>query len=230
MYIFDTIKIDIFIESIELKMTNKIIEFHESIVISEKYMFWTLKNIFDYVVCFILLPFLCVVTLIILFFNIFYNKGSVFFIQKRMGKDCKPFNAIKFRTMVSSDIIERKFSDPLEVDRITAFGKILRKIRIDELPQILNVIKGDMSLIGPRPDYYEHALLFLKNDPNYRMRHAIKPGISGLSQIRLGYAEGLNDTLKKSKIDIYYIENANYFLEVKIFFGTIITIIKGLGT
>ena len=87
--------------------------------------------------------------------------------------------------MVSSDIIERKFSDPLEVDRITAFGKILRKIRIDELPQILNVIKGDMSLIGPRPDYYEHALLFLKNDPNYRMRHAIKPGISGLSQIRL---------------------------------------------
>lgn len=211
-------------------MTNKIIEFHESIIISDKYMFWTLKNIFDYVVCFILLPFLCVVTLIILFFNIFYNKGSVFFIQKRMGKDCKPFNAIKFRTMVSSDIIERKFSDPLELDRITAFGKILRKIRIDELPQILNVIKGDMSLIGPRPDYYEHALLFLKNDPNYRMRHVIKPGISGLSQIRLGYAEGLNDTLKKSKIDIYYIENANYLLEVKIFFGTIITIIKGLGT
>ena len=71
--------------------------------------------------------------------------------------------------------------------------------------------------------------LFLKNDPNYRKRHVIKPGISGLSQIRLGYAEGLKDTIKKSKIDIYYIENAGFYLEAKIFFGTIRAILKGLG-
>ena len=105
----------------------------------------------------------------------------------------------------------------------------MRKIRLDELPQIINVIKGDMSLIGPRPDYYNHALIYLDNIPNYRNRHAIRPGISGLSQIRLGYAEGLNATKKKSKIDVYYIENVNIYLEIKIFFGTIITVLKGIG-
>ena len=131
--------------------------------------------------------------------------------------------------MLSTDVIKRKFTDPLEVERITTLGRIIRKIRIDELPQILNVLKGDMSLIGPRPDYYEHALYFLKNDPNYRKRHVIKPGISGLSQIRLGYAEGLKDTIKKSKIDIYYIENVNFYLDMQIMIGTILTMVRRVG-
>ena len=145
-----------------------------------------------------------------------------------MGKNCKPFYAIKFRTMIDTGVISRKYSDPLEVERITKLGLILRNTRIDELPQIINVIKGDMSLIGPRPDYYEHAIIFLESDPNYYSRHLVKPGISGLSQIRLGYAEGLSDTKRKSKVDMYYIENANFYLDVKIFIGTIIVIIKGI--
>jgi lipopolysaccharide/colanic/teichoic acid biosynthesis glycosyltransferase len=146
-----------------------------------------------------------------------------------MGKDCVSFTAIKFRTMEHIKEITRKYNDPIEVNRITSLGKILRKSRIDELPQILNVLKGEMSLIGPRPDYYIHALEYLKNVKGYRERHLIRPGISGLSQIRLGYAEGLEATSKKVLVDNYYIQNVNYIIELKIIGNTIITIIRGMG-
>jgi lipopolysaccharide/colanic/teichoic acid biosynthesis glycosyltransferase len=146
-----------------------------------------------------------------------------------MGKDCKVFHAIKFRSMKSVHKITRGYNDPIEVDRITSLGKILRANRIDELPQIINVLKGEMSLIGPRPDYYEHALVFLSIVEGYRERHAVRPGISGLSQIRLGYAEGLKATSKKVIIDNYYIKNPGYIIELKIIISTIKTICKGLG-
>ena len=202
----------------------------ENLKISGSFGFWIGKRLFDLLFCIFLLPLLLIISLGLLFLNIFFNKGSVFFIQKRMGKDCIPFKAIKFRTMTTTSEINRKYFEPLELDRITSMGRILRKTRIDELPQIINVIRGEMSLIGPRPDYYEHAILFMDNDPNYYLRHTIRPGISGLSQIRLGYAEGLIATKKKSKVDIFYIKNANFQLDVKIFLGTLLTIFKGHGT
>ena len=103
-------------------------------------------------------------------------------------------------------------------------------MRIDELPQILNVLKGDMSLIGPRPDYYVHALEYLKNVEGYRERHAIRPGITGLSQIRLGYVETFRGNMsKKISIDNYYIQNLSYIIELKIILNTILIIIRGLG-
>ena len=171
-------------------------------------MFWINKRLFD---------------------NYFFNSGSLFFIQDRMGKHCTVFSAIKFRTMRPVKEITRKYDDPVETNRITPFGKILRKIRIDELPQILNVLKGDMSLIGPRPDYYIHALEYLKNVKGYRERYTIRPGITGLSQIRLGYAEGLEATEKKVTVDNYYIQNVGYVIELKIVFHTIIAIMRGMG-
>jgi lipopolysaccharide/colanic/teichoic acid biosynthesis glycosyltransferase len=192
-------------------------------------MFWINKRLFDIFVCLLLLPLLFIVSIIILFINYFFNSGSLFFIQDRMGKNCCVFSAFKFRTMLSVKEITRKYNDPIETDRITSFGKILRKSRIDELPQILNVLKGDMSLIGPRPDYYIHALEYLKNVNGYRERHIIRPGITGLSQIRLGYAEGLDATAKKVSVDNYYIQNVNYIIELKIIGNTIITILRGLG-
>lgn len=198
--------------------------------VSQNHLFWRFKRLFDVVLCILFLPPFVLITIILFFLNLFVDKGPVFFIQKRMGRNCKPFYAIKFRTMKYTEVINRKHSDPLEVDRITSLGRSLRKTRLDELPQILNVIKGEMSLIGPRPDYYEHAILFLNDVPYYRTRHIIRPGISGLSQIRLGYAEGVDATKKKSKVDVFYIENANFYLEIKIIFGTIMTILKGHGT
>jgi lipopolysaccharide/colanic/teichoic acid biosynthesis glycosyltransferase len=201
----------------------------EKIIISGNNYFWISKRFFDIFICLLLFPLLLIITIALYFLNIFYNKGAIFFVQKRMGKNCKAFNALKFRTMVDTIEINRKHSDPLEYHRITSLGRILRKLRIDELPQILNVIKGDMSLIGPRPDYYDHALLFVESIPGYNLRHVIRPGISGLSQIRLGYAEGIEATKKKSKVDRFYIENANFYLDLKIFLGTIYTIFMGRG-
>jgi lipopolysaccharide/colanic/teichoic acid biosynthesis glycosyltransferase len=192
-------------------------------------MFWINKRLFDIFVCLLLIPLLFISSIIILLLNYFFNPGSLFFIQDRMGKNCNVFFAIKFRTMVPVKEITRKYNDPIETNRITSFGKVLRQSRIDELPQILNVLKGEMSLIGPRPDYYIHALEYIKNVKGYRERHIIRPGITGLSQIRLGYAEGLEATAKKASVDNYYIQNVNYIIELKIIGNTIITIIRGMG-
>ena len=192
-------------------------------------MFWINKRLFDIFICLLLIPLLFIISIIVLFFNFFFNRGSLFFIQDRMGKGCSVFSAVKFRTMLPVKEISRKYDDPIEIDRITPFGKILRKSRIYELPQILNVLKGEMSLIGPRPDYYIHALEYLKNVNGYRERYIVRPGITGLSQIRLGYAEGLEATAKKASIDNYYIQNVNYIIELKIIGNTIITILRGLG-
>jgi lipopolysaccharide/colanic/teichoic acid biosynthesis glycosyltransferase len=192
-------------------------------------LFWVNKRMFDISTCLLLLPILFIIVIILPIINYFFNSGSVFFIQKRMGKNCEVFSAIKFRTMKPIKEITRKYDDPIETSRITSFGRILRKSRIDELPQILNVLRGEMSLIGPRPDYYVHALEYLKNVKGYRERHVIRPGITGLSQIRLGYAEGLEATAKKVSIDNYYIQNVSYIIEFKIIIYTLITIIRGMG-
>jgi len=192
-------------------------------------LFWINKRIFDIFLCLLLLPLLFVSAIIIFFFNQFLNPGKLFFIQKRMGKNCEVFFAIKFRTMTHIKEITRKYDDPIETNRITPLGGVLRKIRIDELPQILNVLKGEMSLIGPRPDYYIHALEYLKNVEGYRERHTIRPGITGLSQIRLGYVESLEATSKKVSIDNYYIQNIGYMIELKIILNTILIVIRGLG-
>jgi len=187
------------------------------------------KRIFDIIVSLLLLPLLFIVGITLLVFNLFFNPGKLFFIQKRMGKNCNIFNVIKFRTMTTVDEITRKYDEPIETNRITPLGSKLRKMRIDELPQILNVLKGDMSLIGPRPDYYEHALEYLNKVEGYRERYIIRPGITGLSQIRLGYVETLEATSKKTSIDNYYINNMGYIIELKIIFNTILIIVKCLG-
>ena len=192
-------------------------------------LFWINKRIFDIVLSLLLLPLFFTIIICLLVVNLFFNQGKLFFIQKRMGKNCEVFFAIKFRTMTYTKEITRKCDDPIETNRITPLGKFLRKTRIDELPQILNVLKGDMSLIGPRPDYYVHALEYLKNVEGYRERHAIRPGITGLSQIRLGYVETLEATSKKTSIDNYYIHNLSYIIELKIILNTILIIIRGMG-
>ncbi|MDB4178781.1 sugar transferase [Amylibacter sp.] len=192
-------------------------------------LFWINKRMFDIFLCLLLLPLLFITAIIILVFNQFFNPGRLLFIQKRMGKDCEAFFAIKFRSMRHIKEITRKYDEPIEINRITPLGRILRKTRIDELPQILNVLKGDMSLIGPRPDYYIHALEYLKNVEGYRERHTIRPGITGLSQIRLGYVECLEGTSKKVSIDNYYIQNVSYIIELKIILNTVLIIMRGLG-
>jgi lipopolysaccharide/colanic/teichoic acid biosynthesis glycosyltransferase len=192
-------------------------------------VFWINKRIFDIFLSLLLLPLLLIIGIILFVLNRFFNSGKLFFIQERMGRNCNAFLAIKFRTMSHIEEITRRYDEPIEIERITPLGRILRKTRIDELPQILNVLKGDMSLIGPRPDYYIHALEYLKNVEGYCDRYSIRPGITGLSQVRLGYVENLETISKKVSIDNYYIQNVSYITELKIMFSTILVIIRGIG-
>jgi len=177
---------------------------------------------------FLLVPFLltCVVLMAL---NPFFNSGPLFFVQKRMGVGCKTFKALKFRTMKPALEILRRADDPLEVDRITPLGLLLRKSRFDELPQVLNVFVGDMSLIGPRPDYIDHAEVYLESIPGYRERHVVRPGISGLAQTQLGYAVGFEGTQRKVNADLYYIQNMSFRLEAWIFWRTLTTVFGRRG-
>ena len=209
-------------------ISHEYCEFTQSRAARSRFFFW--KRAFDIVVSILLVPLMIGIATCLILINPFLNAGPLFFVQSRMGKNCAPFAAVKFRTMRRIDKITRGANDPLEVDRISRFGHILRKSRIDELPQILNVLRGDMSLIGPRPDYFEHACEFIASVPGYRERHAIRPGISGLAQTEVGYVEGSDATKKKVLADLFYIQNSSFRLEAWVFWRTLVTIFKRAGS
>jgi lipopolysaccharide/colanic/teichoic acid biosynthesis glycosyltransferase len=195
-----------------------------------KIPFGVLKRAFDISVSLLLLPLLVSVGFVICLLNPSLNKGGLLFAQIRMGQGCKAFVAYKFRTMRTTSRITRGAEDPVEINRITRLGIWLRKSRIDELPQLINVLKGEMSLIGPRPDYFHHARWFIRHVPGYRQRHAIRPGISGLAQTEVGYVEGAEATSAKVRADIFYINNACLRLDAWITWRTIVTVLGRKGT
>lgn len=189
-------------------------------------LFWGFKRVLDIVVSLLALPFVATVGLILAVLNSFMNKGPLFYRQKRMGKDMEPFIAVKFRSMRPAEQITRGADDPLELDRIPPLGHFLRRTRLDELPQFFNVLKGEMSLIGPRPDYIDHVEVYLAQIPEYRARHNVRPGITGLSQVTLGYIEGVEETRFKAQTDLVYIREANLWMDIKIIWLTIMLFVK----
>ncbi|PIE97743.1 MAG: sugar transferase [Treponema sp.] len=172
----------------------------------------------------IFLPFFLIVAIIIKL----ESKGPVFFTQIREGKDSKPFSILKFRTM---KIDNNDFKPTTKNDsRITRVGKFLRKTRIDEIPQMINIIKGDMALIGPRPERPEIAVNLESSIPFYRQRLLVKPGITGWDQVSGEYhSPSIEDTIKKMQYDLFYVKNVSLFLDVSIFFKTITTMFKRSG-
>jgi lipopolysaccharide/colanic/teichoic acid biosynthesis glycosyltransferase len=181
-------------------------------------------------VALVLLPATASVALILLFLNPVLNPGPLLYRPVRMGRHCRPFRAYKFRTMHGPDGAERRGpDDPIETDRITTLGRILRRARLDELPQVVNVLRGEMSLIGPRPDDIDHARVFVATIPGYRQRHAVRPGISGLAQVELGYVHGHDGTRRKTEVDLRYIREAGPGLDLQIFWRTIRTVIDMKG-
>lgn len=185
---------------------------------------WT-KRLFDIAIALCLLPWFLLFGFLLLLLNPFFNRGPLFFVQTRMGQHCQPFRAVKFRTMTEVNQPARRADDPLEHDRITPLGHFLRRSRIDEVPQVLNVLLGQMSMIGPRPDYVDHAQVYLDVVPGYRERHAMKPGISGLAQTELGYVEGLAATERKASVDLYYIRNASLKLDLWVVWRTLCVVL-----
>jgi lipopolysaccharide/colanic/teichoic acid biosynthesis glycosyltransferase len=187
------------------------------------------KRAFDIVVAVAALPLILLTALVLLVINPIWNVGPLFFLQTRMGLNCQPFRAVKFRTMRPAHQIMRGPDDPLEADRITSLGRFLRCNRIDELPQFFNIIVGHMSLIGPRPDYWDHATHCRDFIPGYQQRHAVRPGITGLAQVDGGYAEGVNATIEKTRHDLRYIRRSGIAMEFYVLWRTIYVVLTGFG-
>tara|TARA_B100001093_G_C26847281_1_gene1023454 strand:- start:60 stop:971 length:912 start_codon:yes stop_codon:yes gene_type:complete len=156
--------------------------------------------------------------------------GPIFYSQIRNGFEGTQFRILKLRTMIinaeKEGIQWAKNSDK----RITNIGKILRKLRIDELPQLLLVISGEMSLIGPRPERPKIDNLLREHLPNYDLRYSIKPGISGWAQVNYPYGSSIEDSKYKLSYDIYYIKNFSILLDCIIFFKTIRLVLNGKGS
>lgn len=158
------------------------------------------------------------------------SPGPVLFTQKRIGKGGKPFPMIKFRSMrTDAEKHGAQFADE-EDPRITRVGAFIRKFRIDELPQFWNVLKGEMSLIGPRPEQVNFVKQFNEEIQHYAHRHSVRPGITGWAQVRNGYAADTAETRRKLSYDLYYVKHCSLILDVLIVCLTIKTILTGFGS
>lgn len=191
--------------------------------------FKVFKFTLDKTLAIMTLPFVACLMVVFWIINPFVNPGPVFFTQKRMGKDGAPFTMWKFRTMVPSNKEARDPDTPVEKDRILPFGRFLRKSRIDELPNFINVLLGHMSVVGPRPDAYNHADSFSRKVRGYQERHRVLPGITGLAQVEMGYAEGEFETALKSKYDNIYVARSCGRMDLYILRQTFGVILHGLG-
>ncbi len=161
----------------------------------------------------------------ILIGNLLANRGSLFYTQERVGKNGVVFNIVKLRTMIKNAEANGAVFTTFNDSRVTAFGKIMRKTRIDEFPQFYNIIKGEMSLIGPRPERPVFVDEIAETMPFYETRHIIKPGLTGWAQVNYSYGESVNDSLIKLQYDLYYIKHRSIFLDINICVKTLSTIL-----
>ena len=181
-----------------------------------------IKRAMDFLVAVILLTVLSPLMLLAATLIAVNRDGTILFKQKRPGKDGKIFTVYKFRTM-STALIDRNGKELSDFERMTKIGKILRKTSIDELPQLFNIIKGDMSFIGPRPLLTEYLGLY---SPEQMRRHEVLPGISGWAQVN-----GRNTLTWEQKFayDIYYVDHYSFLMDMKIFFKTIENVLRQDG-
>jgi len=193
--------------------------------INQNKLYLLYRHVFDIVFSLVGILFGLVLVPFILLGNIIANKGPLFYRQERVGKDGKLFTIIKLRTMIKNaeqnGIVWAEAND----SRVTGFGKILRGSRIDELPQCLNILKGEMSLIGPRPERPYFVKELFKIIPFYETRHIIKPGLTGWAQVNERYGASVDASLVKLQYDLYYIKHRSFFLDVNIIVKTFSTVI-----
>lgn len=157
--------------------------------------------------------------------NLLGNRGKLFYTQERVGKNGEVFNIVKFRTMIKNAEKEGAVFATTNDSRVTPFGKILRKSRVDEFPQFYNILKGEMAVIGPRPERPVFVNEIAEVMPFYETRHVIKPGLTGWAQVNYSYGATIEDSLIKLQYDLYYIKHRSLFLDINIVFKTFSTIL-----
>ncbi len=157
--------------------------------------------------------------------NLFGNKGALFYSQERIGKNGVVFNIYKYRTMIQNAEANGAVFTTVNDSRVTAFGKFLRKTRLDEFPQFINILKGDMGIIGPRPERPIFVNEIAEVMPFYETRHVMKPGLTGWAQVNYSYGDSIEDSLIKLQYDLYYIKHRSIFLDIDIIIKTISTVL-----
>lgn len=183
-----------------------------------------LKRIFDLILAFIALPFWLVIVIVVGPIIYFQDKGSIFYNAPRLGKDGKVFKMYKFRSMkINAPDIRNEDGSTFNSEddpRLTKIGKFIRKTSLDETPQLLNIIKGDMGIIGPRPDLPEHRMLY---DGNEERKLEIRPGVTGFNQ---AYYRNTVPWKERIQHDVYYIDRLSLWFDIKIFFKTAISVLN----
>jgi putative colanic acid biosynthesis UDP-glucose lipid carrier transferase len=191
--------------------------------VDDKKMYFLFKRIFDVTVSFIILAAILswVLPLLALLIKL-DSRGPIFFLQKRVGRGCRSFLCFKFRSMIFNAEADRK--QAVENDhRITRLGKFLRRSNLDELPQFFNVLKGDMSIVGPRPHMHSDCNRFSAQITGYKLRNLVRPGITGLAQTKgfTGPVIDFEEVFRRYQWDAYYVRAANFWLDIKIIRKTI---------
>jgi lipopolysaccharide/colanic/teichoic acid biosynthesis glycosyltransferase len=188
------------------------------------------KRIFDILfsvlACVFVLSWLTPLIAIIIFLE---SGENLFFTQERIGRFGKPFTIYKFKSMKGVPPINDPLLSNDEKNRITKFGKFMRAYRIDEFPQFVNVLLGEMSIVGPRPERQQFLDKVIQKIPKYKKMQQLKPGITSLGQVKYGYADNITQMLKRARYDLIYLDNLSYWTDLKVIFATIKVVFKGTG-
>ena len=193
-------------------------------------LYQLLSRVFDIVFSIVILIVFIVILPLVLIGNLIGNRGPLLYKQVRVGENGKLFHIIKLRSMIENAESQGAQWASKDDHRITAFGRFLRNSRLDEVPQLVNVIKGEMSVIGPRPERPVFVKELSKQIPFYETRHILKPGMTGWAQVNERYGDNVvEDSLTKLQYDLYYIKHRNFFLDVNIITKTISTVLYYRG-
>lgn len=187
-----------------------------------------IKRLFDFICSLIALIILSPVFLVVYLALLFQGEGSVFFKQERIGYKGKPFNIIKFRTMrVDSESNGKPRLAKVGDERLTKIGKFLREHHLDELPQLFNVFKGDMSFVGPRPERRYFIEKIRELNPNYDYIYLMRPGLTSMATLHNGYTDTMEKMLVRLDMDLEYLQKRSLWLDIKLIFTTFVYIING---